>query len=483
MPKVIFNAQNGLSQSNRNEDGKYSVGDLIDQFLDWGYLKPSYSGTTITGSLASTVRDMADIGTTTWVIDDNKLYSIVTGALNVNRDFSGSSIGTGLGLVNYTTHVGGSDAAHTFNGLFYIGTAKAGLYYYSSGDHYDDDWLNSVPANTVPFVSTEHPYIIWKGLLMIGDGQYLIKFDGQTGDNGTYTAQYFDVGVGWYIKSLFKYQDWLGIVVRDQYDVYSDIILIDGSSATQAVKRVSVKEKVISGVNLNNDLIFITQDLNGKCWLKSLGDNGLEPIQDIKFENKTTSSTFDTFSAPTRFSELDVDDNKMAFGCKVGTTPFVFVYGRNKLGQNNIINKKYSPTGQTITLVKNCGGALYIGSYTGTNYYLQKFSTGSSVSTLKLPFKDYGQKVRINYVKYYFKPLVASDSMTAGLEIDYGTSITLKDNNNVSTIAYATDGAITSKKFNVGRDCFSFRPTLNWTAGGTSLAFVVCDYDFLPNDN
>lgn len=476
MAKAIFQNNKGLSRSNRNDDNRYSVGTLIDPSRDPGYLRPAFSGTAITATLESSVRDMAYYLTTPWVIDTKELYSIVTGAATSQRDFSGSGIGTGLGLVSYKTHVGGSDSAHTFEGLFYIGTIKAGLYYYAGGDQFDDDWLSSVPASATAFSdASAHPHILWNGYLIIGDGQYIVSFDGQTGDNGTYTDKYFDVGNGWYIKSFFKYLNYLGIVVRDQYDTSSDILLIDGSSTTEAVKRVSVKEKVIAGANLNNELVFVTQDLNGKCWLKSLGDNGLEPIIDIKFENASTSSTYDIFSAPVTDKEIDIYDNKLAFSCKVGTTPFIFVFGKDAGGETYITTKQFAPTGQNITVSKTINGVFYIGSYTTTSYYLQAFTTGNATATLKYPFKDFGQKVRVNYVKVYFKPLESGDSITVGLDTNYGTSTSL------GTISYATYGAITEKRFELKKFCHAFRPTVSWTSGGTAISKIIVDYDFVDD--
>jgi len=60
---------------------------------------------------------------------------------------------------------------------------------------------------------------------------------------------------------------------------------------------------------------------------------------------------------------------------------------------------------------------------------------------------------------------------------------TLKDPRGNTTISYTNDGAITFKRFKVGLNCHSFRPGLNWTAGGTQFSKIVIDYSSLPDDN
>lgn len=491
MAKAIFQAQDGLSFSNRNEEGKYSVGNLIDPFRDWGYLKPALSGDIITveSVAGGTFKDIARYSSTnSYGITATKLHNISNGALNTSSPwnvggagYAFTGIGNGISVVQYVAKVGGILSTL----LFYIGEDKAGMF--NSPTTFDDDWLNTVPASAAGFSSTGtgalHPYIIWQNMLFIGDGRYVIRYDGQTGDNGTYTAQYFDVGWQWIIKGFFKHENYLGILVQGYYSSsISELILIDGSSTTEAVRRISVDEKISSGVNLGNTLVFITEDMSGKCWIKELGEKGLEPIIEIKIENATTIGTFDTFSAPTRFSEIDIYDGKIAFGCKTGTTPFVFVFGRKDGSSPYILSKPFSVSGQTISCVKWIdSGTLYVASYTGTTYYLQKFlSTNSTSAVLKFPFKDFGQKVILNSIEVFFKPLVTGDSITISIETDYGTANSIKESGGI--ISYANDGAINSKKFDLNsEECHAIRPKILWNSGGVAISKIVIDYSFIDN--
>jgi len=486
MPKITFSNFNGLSQTNRNEDGKFSVGNLIDPTRDLGYIKPALAGTAVawTDQLGATIKDITRYSDTiSYAIEAGKFHQINNGAINKTSPWPRtlSGIGNGISTVIYThkaNNILGSRA-------FYIGTAKAGVFDYDNSNGFDDDWLNTVPADAAVFSdsSGEHAYFIWQNMLFLGDGRYIVRYDGLTGNEGTYTAQWFDVGWQWKVKAFFRTEQHLGIIARGFYtDDISEIILVDGSSTTEAVRRIFIQEKVIAGINLGNELFFITQGIDNKCWIKQLGELGLEPVFEIKFENTATTGTFDTFSAPTRFSEVDIYDSKIAFACKVGTTPYVFVFGRNKPGDPYTLSKPFNVTGQTITAVKWIDtGTLYVASYTTTTEYLQKFTTGNATGTMKLPFKDFGQKIRINYIKFYFKPLVPGDNVTPTIDVDYGTSWTLNSPKKDSTISYALDEAITSKRFNVKRDCHAFRPAISWTAGGVAFSKITVDYDFISD--
>jgi hypothetical protein len=412
--------------------------------------------------------------------DDYKIYSINTTNNTATKVHDTPAATATYRLMAYQTNVGSSI---NVNAIFYFYGNTAGLY---NGTTFTDNWLGTVPAGAGSIGSSAIPFV-WQNFLMIGyttaSSNYIAKFDGTTGANGTLTTAWFDLGASWAVKSFFNYYNYLGVVIYNLYSGENQILLLDGSSTTLPVKRISVPEYIVNSLNVNNDLIFITT-----TGIKHLGDNGLETIKELSFENKDTIGSMVTY-APTFADKLN---NKIYFSHNP-TTGLANIFSFAKKDSDNpyITSKLYDATGANSLMVRVTNGLVWVSSTTATTYYLQYFSTGNSTATLKFPFKDFGQKVRINYVKFYFKPLVASDSITVGLDADYGkifnpstgaydTSITLKDSANASTISATADGVgCTSKKFKVGRDCFSFRPTLSWTTGGTSLAFVVVDYDFI----
>ena len=134
---------------------------------------------------------------------------------------------------------------------------------------------------------------------------------------------------------------------------------------------------------------------------------------------------------------------------------------------------------KSIGVIKTITASQVFISYTditNTVHYILKARTGNSTrAEYKGNYFDAGQKIRINYVKFYHKPLVSSDSVTVTIDTDYGTSNTL------GTITYSADGAVTEKKFYKGIICHSFRPTISWTAGGVAFSKIVMDYDFISD--
>lgn len=463
MAKTIFQGRNGLSSSIKNENDKYSVGAGIDPFREWGFLKPAVSGTTITptgGWDAYAIHGIVDITKTyngIFAISEKKIWSIDT-STNVAtsvHDVSGATVFSRI--IAYPAKIGGTlDIDATF---FFYGT---------SGGRYDGStWSDGVLSTG----AVDEVYI-WQNYLMLAAGQYIHRFDGGTGDNGTLTSNWFNVGTNWEIKSFFSYYNYLGVVTYNVFSLEYQILLLDGSSTTLPVKRIATSDIIYGSHNINNDIIFDTS-----TGMKTLGDNGLENINNLISENPTSIGTLTSYRNPTSVIVSGKHNNII----HTSFTNKTMGFGRKDNNNPYIISDLYTPTGDNITMIKSCGGLLFVGSFTaaGGAQHLQYFSTGNSTATFKYPFKDFGQKVRINSVEYFFKPLASGNTATAGLDIDYNTAITLKDNSNASTIAYATDGAITHKKFNVGRDCYSCRPTLSsWT--GMSLAYAVVDYTPLP---
>jgi hypothetical protein len=306
---------------------------------------------------------------------------------------------------------------------------------------------------------------------MIGYGQYIAKLDGGTGADGTLTPTWFNLGSNWKTKSFFNYYSYLGVVAYNIYSNEYQILLLDGSSGTQAVKRISVPDTIISSFNINNDLIFNTQSA-----LKKLGDNGLETILELSFEKNIGT----LYSFNTNRSHSDELDNKIYISASNGAQDLIFSFGKKDANNPYLMSQLYDPTGASMTMIKGSNNLLFVSSYTGAPLYLQYFSSGNGAGTLKYPFKDIGQKVRVNYVKYYFKTLVSGDSLTAGLDIDYGTSVNVGIG--TGNISFDTDGAVTSKRFDIKQLCHSFRPTLSWVSGGTSLSHVVVEYETVDDN-
>jgi hypothetical protein len=129
---------------------------------------------------------------------------------------------------------------------------------------------------------------------------------------------------------------------------------------------------------------------------------------------------------------------------------------------------------------------ILIGYYDGSHHYIKyadiypRATAGANTALYKAGYTDFGQKIKINYVKFYFKPLVSGDSITVGLDVDYGTAKTL--GKGTGNISYTVDGVITSKKFsNLGFQCHAFRPVITWATGAVAISKIVVDYSFISD--
>lgn len=490
MPKKIFTQFEGLADQNRNiPDNLLAVMVAIDLQRTPGFLKPAFLGSALsTTPISNVLLDMVRYSDTIgYAIESGKLQQINNAALRNDATFP-HTVSTGNSVTIYTHKKGGV----LTSSIFYLGTGAA-TGGWTDASTFDDDYLNTVPSGAANFgsVGAERAKTIWQSNLMIADGRYVFKYDGINGNDGTVTAQYFDVGFQWLIKDFFLTGTVLGIVSRGFYsDDISEIALIDGSSATGAIKRFTVNERICCAIPGEGEPLFFTQDKSGQGYIKRIVGDGLETVLELKIENPTTGS-IDSYAAPTRFSEVDVHKNGIIFSAKTGTTTSLLYFRRKAAGYSYRLQNLGTSPSETVNSLKSLDtGILYEGGITSSTKSLTRYASSyPTTAKIKTGYVDMGQQVRINYVKIYFKTLVADDFLTPTLEVDYGTSKTLKDSKDNATISFSNDGAITKKKFKTIVDCHAFRVSLLWNAGsaantgGIAVGKIVVDYDFLPDDN
>lgn len=477
MAKKIYSQFIGTGNSNRNlPDNKLAVAENIGIDRDFGYIRPFYSPSPVarTNQLSGYIRDIARYDSVaSYAVDGTKLHQINSGNISDSSPWPH----TGASPKSVAIYAHHKNNVLT-NSVFYLGSTGGQF----EGSTFDDDYLNTEPTGALDFESSsDHPHTQWMNCLMIGDGRYVIKYNGTDGTDGTIYPKYFDVGRQWRIKSLFNMPTTLGIIARgNNTDYLSEIVFIDGTSGTLATRKITVKENIQTAIAYQGDIIVFTRDTNDTGFIKRITSNGLETLIDLRTENYSSGS-MDNYIAPTTFGQVDYYEDKLVFTVKTGTTTKVMLFG--KIGDDFSLTTLGTTTGQTATACKNIDSEdIYVASYTSTTYSLQKFVSGYSTSAIIKPgYTDMGQKVRINYVKFYFKPLVASDTVTPTMEVDYGTSWTLTDPKGNTAISYANDGAVTYKKYNVKRDCHAFRPVLDWGAGGVAFSKIVVDYTFIKD--
>ncbi len=464
MAKAIFQGRD-LSNSIKNEDGKISVGLNIDPFREWGFLTTAYTGTAITETSGGYFKDIASTNAILGLTENQKIYSINTGANTATKVHDTPGASATYKLCAYQTNISSSINPYT---IFYFYGTTVGLY---DGSTFTDNWMATTPAGASALGTFAIPYV-WQNFMMVGyttaSSNYIAKFDGATGANGTLTPYWFNLGSNWSVVNFFSYSNYLGVLVSNPYSYEYQILLLDGSSGTLPVKRIVTSDTVYNVFNINDDVIFLTS-----TGIKQLGENGLQPVKDLNFENPTSIGALTSFAG--RVS--DKLDNAIYFG-----TSRVRSFKRKDANNPYIISDLYPFTGTATPplMIRGAGGLLFVESYTGGNYYLQYFSSGNATGTLKFPFKDFGQRVILNNMEVFFKPLTSGQSITVGLDTNYGTSHTIQEGGGV--ISYTKFGAITSKKFDLNsQECFSFRPTVAWTSGGASISHITVDYSFIDN--
>jgi hypothetical protein len=498
MPKhIISDFSGGLTIRDKNiKDNQFFIGEGVDIFLDEGYMLPSPTATNVDSSsdvLRGTPMACAvdPVGSDAYIMttfgDLHQLdVSSVPGAFNDNFDGSNHSY-RAIGSFSASNAPAGFADMIIYNisgtrNLFYSynTTAKGFVGSYPlTGTSFTDAKLDLDTGGK----DSPHPLIEWNATLWIGNSQYVSKYVGST---DTLIVQALNLGVGWEITSLFTTNNYIGICAWNKGtaspNLYTEskVFFWDGTSSTFNYSIPINNNKIATSLNNNGQIVLCLKGRNAQHSIGILTENGYE--QKLKLL-LTVNDSLLGLGGP-NINTITIAENKIYFG-ETGSYPCVFSLG-NGYDNNNILAFPFllsTTSTHIVNLVKQIASNLiYIGWKSGTTYYLYSVNptnTTKGTATYKAGYKDFGQKIRINYVKFYFKPLVSGDSVTAGLDIDYGTSVTLADSAGNATIAFTTDGAITSKKFKVARDCHAFRPTLSWTAGKTAFSKIIIDYDFI----
>jgi len=493
MPKLTINnlGLGGLSPNSDVLEGSFTEAVGVDPYRKPGYIMPGFAETIITQTVTTDLildAVLNPVGSDVYGISNNKLYRLPNW---------GASI-TNTTAFPYSITAGGASAASevfAYNAsgtsyLYWIGQNDIGRYDYAG--NYDEDWGSTAPTGAASLQTAPHPKIEFNSIYWIGNGRYLCKLEAKAaGTQTTMNAVALDLGFGWEITTLFTTQNYIGVcawvkqnavITKTQCAVF----MWDGVSETYNYKIPINDNKIISSINNSGEIFLITEgnaNQASQCSLKKLIDNGSESISKLRVNLSGTDTSFTI----THNNAIDVFDERLLFGLKSITQNYLFSYGSPIKTFSDVLSIPYFGANASATcdigLVKNLNeGAFCVSHQKDGVYKWSRYSTGNSVATWKGVYQSFGQKIRINYIKFYFRPLVASDSITVGLDIDYGTSVTLADNSGNATITYTNDGAITSKKFKVGRDCHTFRPTIAWGAGGTPFNRICIDYTFIEDN-
>jgi len=511
MKKIYQNFTAGLSKSDRQgPEGSYYIGREVDPYINPGYITPGWTPTALSGTALVTnnvvgITDVLYTGnqTTCYGIDDGgnsgatsaRVYAFNTDTNTVTDDTNfPHDIATevGRGITMYEAKAASGIAPR----LFYVLDGTVGRFDFSG--NFDDDYMTNIPVGGEGFQSSDagneyHPHLKWKSYLWIGDGRYLAKYDGQDGDGGegTWEATKFDIGSNWHITALFDTKNYIGICAtekrssaanptEDKYRARSKVFFYDGDSAEYTYS-LDIGDNIIrSAINNNGIVQLFTAGRQAAGTIKILGDQGAETAKYIRHDISGTETNFD---APP-LGAVDIYRGKTILGSN--NQNIIMSYGREEIGQPYGLTfpyADYSVSASQIGALRTVNeDKIYFGDKKGTTYNMYSLSTGASTDAeWRGLYTDMGQKIRINYIKFYFKTMTTSDAVTPSIDVDYGTNWTLRDPRGNATITEALDGTATSKRFDVRRECHSFRPVIKWDGGAVAFSKVVIDYQFVED--
>lgn len=483
--KIYSNFLGGLSLAERNtREGTYLQGENIDPHRSPGFIKPGWAhrdqtssvGGVLTGLIVDAIVDPA--GTIVYAIDSGKLYKIASvGGTFTNDGNFPHAVSTGSEVFFYNI---GSNRR-----LFYLQATDIGMCVIATPT-FDDDWGSTIPAGAGALQSAPHPKLEWKTYMFIGNGRYVARLDGQTGANGTIELTKLDLGADWEVTSMFSTDHFIGVCAWRKmasgsfYKTECKVFMWDGTSTDYNYSIPIEDNKIMSSLNDSGTIYLLTTGRGFGHTIRVLTSTGSKQIRNLKLE---IDDTWRYFYA-TYPNSLELFQNRLLIGANAnGYGASILTYGSTNpdfppvLAQPYYSTDCYGVTNSQVGFI----GQLFLGSinasfFNGTNYYFQRYAGSTSTNAkLKMPYTDLGQNIRINYIKFYFKPLVSGDDITISIDTNYGTA------NTIGTIKYSTDGAITSKIFRKPIDCHSFRPTITWTAGGVAFSKIVVNYQFISD--
>ena len=495
--KIVYdNFLGGLSPLDRRAPlNTYPVGYGIDPYRDIGHLKPGLRPVTITKSddtpqiIDDVIVDMvvnfsSTAGEVFFIDNSDRLYrmtNLVTEAFD--DDFDGSnhyykaitSATEGHGVFIYPTKIGGATEA---NKLFYIyNTSSAGnIGMYDLSATFDDDWMSTIPTGAATLNKAPHPYMEWyDGLMYFGNGRYLASFDGRTGDNGTLNTAALDLPQGWEITALFSTPNYIGVCAWRSTigQVYSGnrtesaAFLWNGVDSSFERKIPIADNYISSSFNDNGKIYLTTYGRQTYGVMRLLNENGSDIVAELRHGGVR-------FRPPHRNS-MDTYQNRMIFG--VLNNNEIFSYGQNQAGFPMALTLPWGVLGTSgVRAMKTVMyNKVFVSSYIAAGVkYLQKISSGDMNATWKPQYADFDERVKINYVKFYFKTLASGDSVTVALERNHTDEAT-----SLGTITHASDGEVITKRFDKeisGLKCHAFRPTIIYLGGTVSFSKIVVDY-------
>ena len=445
----------GLAPQHANNTG-LSVGGRgasfirnVNPYRRLGGIAPGFAPTSITGgdssSIASTIiAGDVDFGATT----SNPFAYLGGGTLLNKLDLSTDTVLTS-DFPKSVPLIGGH-AAHANLDIkdvlvYGVGTSTYVLYSYSDGtdgdvgaydigeaglaafsDAFKHEWLSTRVTSGAGLGTGIHPIILGDdGAAYIGDGRTLIKYDGETGTNGTRTAP-FTLPRGTVIQSFAKTLNYL-VLFTTRSNLISGTYY-RGNSTAWFWNYVSDKPNFSYDLSDN----YVTAGFNWNGILGCLTFGRAAEGGSISTKLKLFSgSRFEQVVAlprnPPGMNGVEVHDSMLLWNFGDNAQSFLASYGspwRNKIPDSLQFWGEPSGASQSASLggiCRNFGGAkLYTSSGTGTSGGLQVFSSnfGQGGGTfwqglMAVPFLPEGKVAKLKSVRVTFR-----NATTAGRNVE-----------------------------------------------------------------
>jgi hypothetical protein len=527
--KVYSDFRGGLSDCDRNaQDSQFYAGRDIDIFRNYGYLSPGYSKTDITvlwddaeGELQKIVDLFYDTGSLSaskylYIFCYGKIYCIDTTSFPADQQETNFNVINGKKGIfiagGYSTQLksiltsialpASVFGASSYTGVLYnyvlfsyneynnspghndmgIGLAGTNAWYISGGtQNCNTSMYSTIMGHYLN--DGNRDLIDWKTYIFYTNGRYVGKFDPSVNPvaAGSFDDVWTDLGANWTSDCFFMLNNYLAVIAHKSNTTINNSRVYFFNISGDLMNITELEGTLVNSVKNRDGTIILFSNDGSNNVIATLQNEGLENVKILQHDvnNSLTSLAVPPGQAIVSYKN----------GLLFGASPFLMNYGRRTINDNFVLSSPFSTSVGTVSQLGTIGAIkngssnkYYVGHYDGVNnvHKLSQFSSGNSPNaSLKFPYEDLGQRILINYVKVYFKPLASGDALTVGLDIDYGTSVSLGDG--ASNISYTKHGAITSKRFDLKKNCHSFRPTISWVSGGVAISKIIVDYSFVDD--
>lgn len=354
-----------------------------------------------------------------------------------------------------------------------------------------DNYMSTIPATsgvTTFIKNVAHRFCELSpsaaGILYVTNGQYISSYDGNTGANGTWTAQALDLGVGWIATDMKRYKKWLAITciksttsaaqVTFQFNGQSKVILWDGAAVGPNFV-YDVDDNFVSAAYVaGNTLYIFTMGRNNTTKVWKFNGEG------FVMENEQLTSVVGTAPLP---NCIDLYKQQIHWVSANATNGYVCSWGpldgKIKKGFHvPLLVNDTSNTATAVGMLKNISQAnLYTSALFSGTYKLVYNNDTAYLPSAQLRTKLYITPYRSHLLKFtfLFSQFGTGASLQIALTKDYNTASFGGANDLINrTLTNATLGGVFYHSFEANvDDCNAFFMDLNFNHAASSNTAAI----------